>query len=199
MKYAIRQKGLAHLSFSKKNFGGFTIVELLIVLAVFAMLTSVVLARYRTFDTNAKFANASEDVVLALRQAQVYGVGVKAGASSCTGGTSFDCAYGVHFSTSAPHEIRLFVDGNNDGKYSPGVGEDVSVITWDNSISISGLSCGWIPCSDHLDVMFKRPNPDAVISDLSGVGSNTFAQVVISNGSKTTTTTITSAGQISLQ
>ena len=197
MKYAIRQKGLAHLSFSKKNFGGFTIVELLIVLAVFAMLTSVVLARYRTFDTNAKFANASEDVVLALREAQVYGVGVKAGASSC-GGTSFDCAYGVHFSTSASNEIRLFVDVNGDGKYS-GLGEDVSVITWDNSISISGLSCGGLPCTGYLDVMFKRPNPDALIGDLSGVGSNTFAQVVISNGSKTTTTTITSAGQISLQ
>jgi hypothetical protein len=190
MKHVMQQKGLGRPNFSKKKFGGLTIVEL-----------QFVLARYRTFDTNAKFVNASEDVVLALRQAQVYGVGVKAGASSCggVGKTAFDCVYGVHFSTNAPHEIRLFVDANGDGKYS-GAGEDVSVITWDNSISIMSLSCGGLPCTGYLlDVMFTRPYPDAVMRDAVGVGSNTSAQILISNGLKTTTTTITSAGQISLQ
>ena len=177
---------------------GFTIVELLIVLGVFAMLTSVVLARYRTFDTNAKFANASEDIILALRQAQVYGVGAKGNTTSCGEGTTFECAYGVHFSMSAPHELRIFVDLDNNNKYTDTT-EDVTVTTWDNTISLTNLLCNTLlPCANQLDVTFKRPNPDAIIADSTGGGYND-GKITISNGIKNATITITEAGQISLQ
>lgn len=177
---------------------GFTVIELLVTMGIFLMLTGVVLANYRTFNTNALFANASEDVVLALRQAQVYGASTKGHPALCSG-SSFDCPYGVHFSTTDSHLIRIFVDVNGNKIYDSGE-QFGDVIQWGNNISITSLQCGTLPCTSGMDVTFKRPNPDAYITDSSGA-SNDQGVIILTdtNTTKTVTTTITSAGQISVQ
>lgn len=172
---------------------GFTIVELLVSIGIFTLITGVVLARYRTFDTNAKFVNASEDIVLALRQAQVYGVGVRG-----TTGALFDVPYGVHFDTTTPNQIRIFADSNRDGKYIMTDDSLVETVQWDTSIGISNLVCGSSACTSFLDVTFKRPNVDAIIDDSVGPGYMSSA-VTIASGAKTSTVFISRAGQISLQ
>ncbi len=186
-------------------------VELLIVMGVFVMLTGVVLANYRTFDTNAKFANASEDVVLALRQAQVYGVGVKGNTGMCGGGTTFDCAYGVYFSTAPLNRngVSLFVDANNNKKYDTGGTEDIpgGKISWGTAIEVSLLSCTPICTTvNELSVTFKRPSPDAFINDGNAIttqgATSPYQSVAVTirdvNTTKTSAVTVTTAGQISL-
>lgn len=183
---------------------GFTLVELLVTIGIFTMLTDVVLGKYRTFDTNAKFANASEDVVLALRQAQVYGVGVK-GASGCPG-DAFVCPYGVHFSNGA-NGLVVFADTNTllpNGFLDIGetIGLESLAANWGSAISIDSLSCGQtgIPCTNGVSITFKRPSPDANITD-GAFSSYDRATINIkdSNTGKTSAVTITKAGQISLQ
>lgn len=188
--------------------GGFTMIELLVTMSIFLMLTGAVLANYRTFNTNALFANASEDVVLSLRQAQVYGASTKGHGAACPG-SSFDCSYGVHFSTTDPHLIRIFVDVNGNRIYDAGeqFGE---VVQWANNISVTGVKCGLITadCVGVMDVTFNRPNPDAYIADnvfltyaplpISGFDKG-WIVLTDTNTGKTITTTITSAGQISIQ
>lgn len=177
---------------------GFTMVELLVVLGIFSVMTGVVLGKYRTYNTNALFANASEDIVLALRQAQVYGVGVKGSSGN------FDVPYGVYFNTGA-NSISLFGDGNSDRVFT--TTEDTGLVNsgavWNSSISIFSLSCGGAAClGNKASVTFKRPNPDAFISDTAGLGtSKSYLTIIVkdSNTSKTATVTITNAGQISLQ
>lgn len=175
---------------------GFTLVELLVSIAIFSVMTGIVLARYNTYNTNAPFANASEDVVLALRQAQVYGVGVK----GCGAANPFDCGYGVYFSTAAPSGFKIFADTNNNKTYDLGTDTVVDTISWKGSIVVSSVKCGGGACASNvLNVTFKRPNPAAAITDSAGGAGYSVGQIVISNGLKYSTTTISSAGQISLQ
>lgn len=171
---------------------GFTLVELAVTLGIFAVMTGVVLARYRTFDTNAKFANATEDIVLALRQAQVYGVGTKGQSSS------FATPYGVHFDMAFTNRIKLFADNNLDYIYNAGDTE-VETIQWGNGIVLSSVECDTGACGgSKLSAVFKRPNPDAIISN-STVSGYSVGKISITNGPKTSIIVITKAGQISIQ
>lgn len=185
---------------------GFTIIELLVSISIFTILTGVILAKYNTYNTNAPFANASEDVVLALRQAQVYGAGGKGNTAVCTGGTAFECTYGVYFSTSAPFKngITLFVDINNDRTFTSGTDTIVERIAWDSAISVSALSCpGPVgTCGSAVTVTFRRPNPLAFIAEVvNPANSYDSASVTLTHAisGRTTNVTISKAGQISLR
>lgn len=173
---------------------GFTLVELLVTLGIFAVITGAVLANYRGYNTNALFANASEDIVLALRQAQVYGVGVKGT------GTSFTTPYGVYFETTNPNQIKIFADADSNGIYSAG-DNDIEIIKWPSTIGIAtsnGLLCDSTSVVTNLSVTFTRPNPDATIYTATGPCA-TDGKIAITNGIKNALVTITSTGQISLQ
>lgn len=177
---------------------GFTLVEVLVSLGIFAVLTGVVLSNYRGYNTNALFANASEDIVLALRQAQVYGVGVKGV------GSSFTTPYGVLFEEGTS-SISIFADSNSDGIYKPSDDLVIETINWPSNIKIrknpdEGLACdgGTTP---NLWVTFRRPNPDAFIKRNAGPACALGGKITIfdSNTNKTASVVVTSAGQISLQ
>lgn len=195
------------MSHNKPQSKGFTLIELLVSITIFTIMTGIVLAKYNTYNTNAPFANASEDIVLALRQAQVYGAGSKGNTVSCGTGNQFECSYGVYFSTSVAEKngLTIFVDTNKDRIFTPGTDSVVERIRWINSISISSLSCpGSVgTCSSVISVTFRRPNPDAFIDDTVPSPSNSYesASIALTNAysGKTAVVTISKAGQISLQ
>lgn len=185
---------------------GFTLLELLITMAISIIMTGVVVANYRDYTTNAYFANASEDIVLALRQAQVYGAGGKANTVICTGGeTLSECRYGVHFSTASGYSdgLILFVDIDNDKIFDFDTGEQIETVKWKSPIVITNLMCGASDCSGGLDITFRRPNPDAWITETNNIGvSYSTAKITISNGEtlpRETAVIISNAGQISIQ
>lgn len=218
------QKKYGHFVKVKMHRRGFTMIELLISITIFSLLSAVVLVKYNTFSVKSEFSNAAESIVLALREAQVYGVASKESAGG-TGpipcgpaGSPFDCVYGVHFSANAGEnkQITVFIDENDDYVYRAGE-RIVETITWNGSIFIDKLEC--LPgasgfCTGNtMDVTFRRPNPDAFVTDVTPCSSAppcisangvfpvsyNSGVVVLSNGERTASTTITSAGQISLK
>ncbi len=184
---------------------GFTLVELLVTIGIFIFMTSVVLAKYRSFSTNSDFANAVEGIVLSLREAQVYGVGSKTAGGSIvcppSPDSAFNCAYGIYLSkiSGKNGSYIIFIDTNKDGLYSAGEPIVQTINLWDPSeIWISEIMVNNTN-TDTLAVTFKRPNPDAMIN---GGLNNTSAKIILKKGVAQTNSSvieITSSGQISIQ
>lgn len=184
-------------SHSKKT--GFTMVELAVTMSIFAVLTSVVLANYRTFSNNADFLNVADSIALSLREAQIYGVGSK-GASCGTPLTlNFQCAYGVVFSENDTF-YRIFIDTNANSVYDPSDDEILQTVSLPSGSRIAQVSCAPLGNCAGIAILFKRPNPDANIRNIitSDMVNYDSAVITIENAIKTSEISISRAGQISV-
>src|SRR4051812_36480456 len=81
-------------SLSKKS-KGFTLVELMISVAIFIILTVLLVAKYGNFNQGVLFTNLAYDMALTLRTAQTYGLSVQNQEQSSQ--PIFQYPYGVSF------------------------------------------------------------------------------------------------------
>ena len=56
---------------------GFTLIELMVTLAIFTIMTSVIMANYPGFNNKIALEVLAQDIALSIRQAQVYGISVR--------------------------------------------------------------------------------------------------------------------------
>lgn len=198
--------------------GGFTLVELMVVLVIFVALTGVVMSSQSRFDGTILLNNLAYDIALSVRQAQNYGVNVKE--SSLNNSSSTFSGYGVVFDTSDNKHYILFADviGNNGNgnnyfdstdffcsKSDPECIEKYALTrgSYIKSLCVANKEeycTGTENLTNRLTVTFKRPNPDAHIT--KGVTGNmlseqSFAKIVISSaGGQTKSIIVTALGQI---
>ena len=100
---------------SSKNKKGFTIVEMLVVMGIFSILTAVTVWNYGKFNNSIILTNMAYEIALEIREAQVFSLGVR-GANSGGGiYNDFDTRYGVLFEEGEKNFI-FFTDLNNNGK-----------------------------------------------------------------------------------
>lgn len=198
--------------------GGFTLIELIACLGIFAVVTGVVLYNYSQFNSNVLITNYAYDVALTIRQAQIFGTAVRERAAS-TG--VFGSSYGVHFDTSPQNSFVYYADLNlpghianyydkDNGQVPPAGGnESLEIHSLPGSYVFSNF-CAIAGTTKHcengtpgnslsaLDISFKRPEPDAIIS---AVPSGVFNQATVCIKSplgKTRQVVIDQTGQISV-
>lgn len=179
---------------------GFTLIEMLMVLAIFTILTSVVMYNYAEFNSKTIMSNMAYEIALTVRQAQVYSLGVR----GQVGANSFDNRYGVYFNTSnGGKEFAFFFDRKPTGEEAvpdgwcegdegePNClsciagenGECLEKVTLTRDIFISKIclsngidpidtigNCKEGDSEEDVSVTFDRPNPDAKIRVDSAVG-----------------------------
>lgn len=158
----------------KNKKGGFTIIELLVTISIFVILTGIVIFSYANFNSNILLTNLAYDTALTVRQAQNYGINIKGFNDSAK-----FVPYGVHFNMINPKSFILFADIDYDinnpdsqtlftgnpavckvdegciSKYNIKRGNYISKICIQN-----GSNCDEV---NKLDILFKRPNPEAII------------------------------------
>jgi prepilin-type N-terminal cleavage/methylation domain-containing protein len=174
--------------FRKKVNSGFTLVELLVTITIFTVLTGVVLFSQSKFNSSILLTNLAYDIALTTRQAQNYGINIK----------EYDAGeflpYGVHFDLSSTKSFILFADHgyyNNKEKVSPYDGGVTFCdlghgcvnrynIQGGNFISALCVTSGEGETCDleKLDIIFQRPDPDAKIY-AGGVTDTTYSKAVI--------------------
>ena len=166
---------------------GFTLIEMLIVIAIIMVLAVIALTSQSSFNRSFLLANTAYDVALTLRSAENYGVGGQTIGASSVG-------YGVDFQLASPRAFILFADtypdvsgtplchpvsssGPTPPNPQPGdcryeAGSDVQAASYKigNGISIqdfcidvpTGATDNWECASGgtfaQLDVVFARPN-----------------------------------------
>ena len=178
-------------AFRKKVNSGFTLVELLVTISIFVILTGVVLFSQTKFNSTILLTNLAYDTALTIRQAQNYGINIK---EFNLGGVSKFVPYGIHFDLTKNKSFILFADLNfdlNTKELSPFSSDDASRclnnegcvniynIKRNNYIStLCVVSSGSELCEpvEKLDILFQRPNPDAVIF---GDGENNKSRAII--------------------
>ena len=152
----------------------FTLIELLTVIAIFAVVTATVMANYQSFGHRTKLKNLAYNIGLSIREAQVSGL---TGRNVDVSGGDYYATYGIFFNMSTPKRVVFFKDRPNLGtqyKYDD-PSEDVPGLSFNilGANKITGLciySAVDANCTpvNQLYVSFKRPQPDANIYSESG-------------------------------
>jgi hypothetical protein len=212
--------------FSKtRTIEGFTVAEMLTSLALMTIILSTVLVGQSKYSDGVNLSNATDNVSLALFQAQVYGVSVK---EASTGSQDFNSPYGVSFNridlstgNSTNQNYIIFTDRvvkNQRYDYTAWWGDCSSGSECLENNLLPGKSyisafcivrsnaseiCG---TANRVDVVFNRPNPDAIIKfyNLGGNPINTAnvigARIQITYpGGPTKSVVVYNTGQISVQ
>lgn len=180
---------------------GFTLVELIVSVAIFAIMTALVMAKYGTFNQGILLTNLAYDIALTLRTAQSYGLNVKSAPDSNNYySEEFNFPYGVHFDANKNTSIIFFADQNGNLKYDSG-DTDISVYNIKRGSYISSLCTGSDPTScpgspQNLDIVFKRPDPKA---NFNASGGTSYAEIRLrSSDGGTKKIIVNRAGQIAV-
>lgn len=188
---------------------GFTIVELLVSLAIFGIMTTLVMAKYGKFNHNVLLTNLAWDTALVLRTAQTYGMSVTSASASAN---EFQYSYGVYF-TEGSNTFVLFADklplGSPNKLYDDAAEllstynikkgarvSEVCVTTTSETCETTGI--------DRISVLFKRPDPNAIICYASAGGPATcgsqYAEITLMAADQSTRKVfVRSNGQISVE
>lgn len=198
--------------------GGFTLIELVVTISIFVLLSTVALVNFRQVDNSLVLQNVAHQVALVVRKAQISGISVQ-GINS--GGSTIFPSYGVNFdksSSGSPPKntgFILFADlptgfGNGvfNGVVCPGaivlgdecvqrytLAQDYTIkeLRGDKKTTPPGTSL------TRLDISFTRPNPDALIIGNSTTQYSDGEIVIQSRLGKTKTIVIWKTGQISIE
>lgn len=149
-----------------KNYSrGVTLIEMMVVLAIFGILLSIVVFNYNKFTDDTVLTNMAYEVALSVREAQLFGTAVKGQTRE------FDNPVGLYFTPNSDSYV-LFIDNNNDLKFNfPDT--TYNTLTLLRKITISGLeisssgSCGGSLSSAV--ILFKRPDVEPYVGDNSSV------------------------------
>jgi prepilin-type N-terminal cleavage/methylation domain-containing protein len=191
---------------------GFTLIEVMVSMSIVALMMAVILFNYSVFTDNLALTAAGQEMIIAIREAQVYGLTVK---EVSVGGGNFNSAYGIYFNpTTDPSSYYIFADTNADKKYTPGSGcgsgstECVQKISLRNNITISSI-CDATDCppsgATGATSIFLRPNPDASIYFMDSLGvireslANQVKVNLMSPKGKIATVVIKSVGLVVVQ
>lgn len=188
---------LSEASAGRKPVRGFTLVELLVVLAIIIVIMGVVLSSQNSFNKTLILANTAYDVALSLRDAETFGLGSRVTMSGAS-----NVGYGLHFQKSTPGIFTLFSDTNSargsadnchpvadssspnarpgNCVYDAALSEKVLDYTLGNGITVTNMcafSSGAWSCSSgsvtSLDIVFSRPDSNPFMS-MNGTYSSSF-------------------------
>lgn len=163
---------------------GFTLAELVVSMAIISIMAAILLGSRNQYNERLALKNETYKVVLYLRQAQVYSMGVKGGGSPVT----FNTSYGVHFRRDEPTQFRFFTDQNGDGKFPNDNSEINEIISLSNNVTFD-MNMPKMGCTTkngaiwrcygpqgglrQISITFKRPSSSAMIKFLTQGGDDT--------------------------
>lgn len=178
---------------SSRVLRGFSLAELMVVLAIIIIITTITMVSHTNFNKTLLLTNTAYTVALSAREAQSYGL------SSRRFSTSYNAGYGLYFTGSAG-TYKLFSDvlstaskpgwcltgtvGTPDAK--PGnciydsSSEDLKTYTLNRGYTISDvcgtdtgltkrcISTGYL---SSVSIVFMRPNTDTIITGRTSTGT----------------------------
>jgi prepilin-type N-terminal cleavage/methylation domain-containing protein len=175
------------------NDRGFTLVEMLISLSIFAVVTAFVTANFRVGRQGDELRLSSQLAATAIRRAQTLATAGQTTAfcrggtndlKTCPSGLSSECGggtcvvevprgYGIRFSTAAADARKLITFADLDGDRAYDVGEllRTDAVSPGLSVRVSTLSP---TAGSTLDIVFEPPKPTVYFNGSTATGIATI-------------------------
>lgn len=181
---------------------GFTLIELVVVVAIIVIVTGVILANLPAFRSKISLDLIAEEVAITIRQAQVYGIGTRE-----FGERNFP-SHGIYFNEATPERFVLFADVCNESgaaqpddtfqeSFSSGClasniptnqnGEPTELreefmfhggVQFSQILGCVGNDCIPLPNGD-MNIIFRRPDPEATFNPAKEtVDSTPFNRII---------------------
>ena len=157
----------------KTGEAGFTLIEMLAVVGVMVLVSSLILANNSRFGGTVLLQNLAYEVALSVRQAQVYGISVRRFGEAEV--AEYAPAYGVRFLAPSDQQsdarngyvlfadLAAFANGKYDGE--PELVQSLRLLSGYRiaNLYVTDIDTGAEVSVDRIDISFRRPNPDAYI------------------------------------
>lgn len=175
---------------------GFTLLELLVVLAIFIIITSIILANYPLFRDGVALKKTAQQIAITIHEAEVYAMSVKSFSGQFP-------SYGAHFE-SGNNSFVLFSDVNDNDIYDVG-SEEVKIYqiqTNDKIYDLCGNQNSAAPdvCGlASVDIIFIRPNPLVILNGSGNPGLSDIEIYLRSPREKIKKIIVFASGQIAIE
>lgn len=169
-----------------------TYVELIVVLSIFAVMSSIALFNYRDFQAKVDIKNLANDVALKLVEAQksaIFGVFPSLAQQALMSDVdTWKPSYGVYFNTNVDNtNFVYFVDADNTHTYqnSGCSGECIENVSIQRGNTIQRIDVFYSGDNTaheftNVHITFTRPNLGAIFYSTLGVISNVYyAQITV--------------------
>jgi len=191
---------------------GFTLIEVVVVIGVMAIISSLMLANFPRFNKQISVEREASKLALSLRKAQSYALAVREFNPAfnddpfCVSPPVKFPGYGIFFKISDPARYFNYGDVNCDKYYGdPMIEEAVEIINIEGNVKffkIKGYDA--VICSggcdlDELSILYIRPGPTIVIKG-NGISYN-FIEIYLrsSDGAVSKKVVVRSTGQVSIE
>ncbi len=160
------------LRFSKSS--GFSLIEMLVVISIFVIVTGIVLVNLPSFRDKSSLDLVAQEIALTIRQAQVFGIGTRA-----FGGSVYP-SHGIYLDPAQTQQFVLFADlptgpGSllGDRLYNKALNcgqtgsECREIFRLGGGISLEGIyrcpatGCDSSKYTQPVNIVFQRPRTDA--------------------------------------
>ncbi len=171
------------MSQRRKKESGFSLVELLVVMFILSLLSTITLIGYRSNQDKYAIKQAVQKVASDLRRAQNMAISGVDIAGNYYG-------YGIYFVDDS-NSYFIYGDINNDSSYDIG-DTTIEIINFNNQIRISQTA----PLAVEADIFFKSPNPKTYIDGSNLVGKTATVTLEVIGKSLNESVIITTSGLI---
>ncbi len=172
---------------------GMTLIELVVVLSIFAVLASVIIFNYQKFLSKVNIKVLANDMALKLVEAQKNATSGKQNAAASS---SWRPSYGVYFNLASGGNTSSkifysFADLNQNKAFDPGsyncpAGECVERVNITKNDFVSGMRVVYTDNSatavNSLSISFTRPDASATMRSSTALGSNiSYAEITVAS------------------
>ena len=164
---------------------GFSLVEMIVVIAITIVITGVVLANLPSLQSGASIDLVAQEVAVNIRSIQTYSSGTKSANSAILGVAT---SYGVRFDLASSRPNNVFyswADLDENGKYTGPTEDQEKFILPGDFYFYQSMVCSSINnCTalNNLAVFYKRPNPEASFLSVGPMPDDTeFIKIIIAS------------------
>lgn len=186
---------------------GFTLVEIVVAIAMMTIVSGIVLINFSGFNTATSLTRSSRELALAIRRAQNLALAVRAFSVGDPPSFQIPPAVGIRLTRNQntyttfgdlAHPTRDFIYTNETERIGPDGSFPGNIIVK----SLKGHSAGFITDYVTVHIIFASPEADVAFTDAGGssssIGDQLDIELAASDG-QTKTITVRTSGQISIR